>query len=74
MKKNKKLPTGKHIINLYIDWDSEDAGCFIQGDYDSLKTLLFNAAVEDDLFEEAFLDAALEYANWLNEQQKGGKR
>ena len=36
MKKSFQKPVkrGKHCINLYVDFDHEDAGCFVTGHYD----------------------------------------
>ena len=65
---------GKHSINLYVDFDNEKAGCFITGHYKAQKIMLIAAAQENPSFGQAFLDAALEYANWINsEDEKGGK-
>ena len=76
MKKNKKQRhhfTGKHCINIYLDCIAEDAGCFIQGSYEAFKPMLIAAANEHPEFGRAFLDAALEYAHWINsDDEKGG--
>lgn len=63
MKKNKKRPQGKHCISLYVDFAKEEAGCFINGSYDALKTLLLAAAYDDLTFSRALLDASIDYAN-----------
>ena len=64
---------GKHSINLYVDFDNEKAGCFITGHYKAQKIMLIAAAQENPSFGQAFLDAALEYADWINsEDEKGG--
>ena len=64
---------GKHCISLYVDFDQEDAGCFVTGRYDVHKSMLIAAAMENPSFGRAFLDAALDYANWLNSNdEKGG--
>lgn len=63
MKKNKKRPQGKHCISLYVDFAKEEAGCFINGSYDALKTLLLAAAYDDLTFCRALLDASIDYAN-----------
>ena len=67
MKKSfqKNVKRGKHCINLYIDFNREDAGCFILGTYDVFKPMLLAAANEHPEFGRAFLDAALVYANEL---------
>lgn len=70
MKKNKKRPQGKHCISLYVDFAKEEAGCFINGSYDALKTLLLAAAYDDLTFSRALLDAALEYAHEIVEEEK----
>ena len=65
---------GKHCINLYVDFTNEDAGCFITGHYDVQKAMLIAAAMENPTFSRAFLDAALDYANWINSaDEKGGQ-
>jgi hypothetical protein len=76
--KNKQIlnpaPTGKHIINLYVDWDSENSGVFIQGDHDSLQTLLINAAIEDLDFGDILLDAAVKYLDFVEgADEEGGE-
>lgn len=75
MKKSFQKPVkrGKHCINLYVDFDHEDAGCFVTGHYDVHKSMLIAAAMENPSFGRAFLDAALEYANMLlADEEKGG--
>ena len=67
--KNHRTPTGKHCINLYVDFTNNDAGCFITGRYDVHKTMLIAAAMENPSFGRAFLNAALDYANWLNQTE-----
>ena len=73
MKKNKttRLLPGKHCINLYFDQNNEDAGCFILGSYEAFKPMLIAAAMENPSFGRAFLDAALDYANWINQTEIG---
>ena len=73
MKKSFQKPVmrGKHCINLYVDFDREDAGAFITGHYDVHKSMLIAAAMENPSFGRAFLDAALDYANWLNQTEIG---
>ena len=61
---------GKHSINLYVDFDNEKAGCFITGHYKAQKIMLIAAARENPSFGRAFLDAALEYANWINSEDE----
>lgn len=61
--------TGKHSINLYIDFDNENAGCFITGHYKAQKTMLIAAAMENPTFGQAFLDAALDFANMLIKEE-----
>ena len=75
MKKSFQKPVmrGKHCINLYVDFDHEDAGCFVTGHYDVQKAMLIAAAMENPTFGRAFLDAALDFANMLVEREKGGK-
>jgi hypothetical protein len=64
---NKKPVTrGKHCINLYVDFDNEDAGCFITGHYDVQKSMLIATAMENPSFGRAFLDAALEFVDIIN--------
>lgn len=63
---------GKHSINLYVDFDNEKAGCFITGHYKAQKIMLIAAAQENPSFGQAFLDAALEYANWINSEDEKG--
>jgi hypothetical protein len=70
--KNHRTPTGKHCINLYVDFTNNDAGCFITGRYDVHKTMLIAAAKENPSFSQAFLDAALEYANMLLADEEKG--
>lgn len=74
MKKSFQKPAkqGKHCINLYVDFDREDAGCFVTGHYDVHKSMLIAAAMENPSFGRAFLDAALDYANWINSDDKKG--
>ena len=67
----KPVMRGKHCINLYVDFDQEDAGCFVTGHYDVHKSMLIAAAMENPSFGRAFLDAALDYANWLNQTEIG---
>jgi riboflavin synthase alpha subunit len=62
---------GKHSINLYVDFDNEIAGHFVTGHYQAHKAMLIAAAQENPSFGRAFLDAALEYANWINQTEIG---
>lgn len=74
MKTNKKvIAKGKHSINLYVDFDNEIAGHFVTGHYQAHKAMLIAAAQENPSFGQAFLDAALEYANWINSEDENGK-
>ena len=59
--------TGKHSINLYIDFDNENAGCFITGHYKAQKSMLIAAAKENPSFGEALLDAAVKYLDYLDD-------
>ena len=72
---NKNVAKGKHCINLYMDFTNKDAGCFITGHYDVQKAMLIAAAMENPTFGRAFLDAALDYANWINsaDEKNGGQ-
>jgi hypothetical protein len=63
---------GKHSINLYVDFDNEIAGHFVTGHYQAHKAMLIAAAQENPSFGQAFLDAALEYADWINSEDKKG--
>ena len=62
----KPVTHGKHCINLYVDFDNEAAGVFLTGHYQVQKTMLVAAAEENPQFARVLIDAALDYANWIN--------
>ena len=66
-KKIKPITRGKHCINLYIDFDNETAGSFITGHYMAQKAMLIAAATENPKFARVLLDAALDFADILNQ-------
>ena len=59
---------GKHCINLYVDFNNENAGCFITGHYQAQKTMLINAALENNNFANALIEAAVDYIDIINER------
>ena len=65
-KHQNKRHQGRHCINLYVDFDKKDAGCFIEGSYNVHKSMLIAAAMENPSFGRAFLDAALDFAHFIN--------
>lgn len=65
---HKPITKGKHSINLYVDFDKEIAGCFITGHYDVQRTMLLNAALENNDFGSALIEAAVDYIDIINEK------
>lgn len=68
-KTNKPLLSGKHTVNLHVNFEEGKISYYAKGNPEVIQTLIFMLAKEEPKFAVALLKAARDFMDWRIENR-----